>query len=187
VTPALAQQIAAGPTGPGKCHTVDRFILCSPKTDFGLSPDLGNPAAQLQEAIADSGFEDGDLSTWPSWLNVKAAPSTSRAHSGRQSLAESAAAGSVYQDVTGLQPGSTYAVAAWMSGSSNATAKGQIALFDPGANRSIFSTPLDPGQQWQLVTDSVTVSASGTLRIHLFRNEGSGTIFWDDVRIYRER
>ena len=39
VTPALAAVIARGPTGPGKCHVVDSFILCSSKTDFGLPPE----------------------------------------------------------------------------------------------------------------------------------------------------
>jgi Family of unknown function (DUF6311) len=34
VTPKLAAAIAAGPTGPGKCHEVDGFVLCSAKTDF---------------------------------------------------------------------------------------------------------------------------------------------------------
>ncbi len=38
VTPALAAVIAKGPTGPGKCHEVDNFILCSTRTDFGLPP-----------------------------------------------------------------------------------------------------------------------------------------------------
>jgi len=38
VTPSVAAQIAKGPTGEGKCHDLDGFILCSPKTDFGLSP-----------------------------------------------------------------------------------------------------------------------------------------------------
>ncbi len=39
VTPSLAAVIAQGPTGPGKCHEVDGFVLCSAKTDFGLSPE----------------------------------------------------------------------------------------------------------------------------------------------------
>jgi hypothetical protein len=34
VTPALADVIAHGPTGPGKCHAVDGFVLCSSKLDF---------------------------------------------------------------------------------------------------------------------------------------------------------
>jgi hypothetical protein len=36
VTPKLAKVIAAGPTGPGRCHEVDGFMLCSVKKDFGL-------------------------------------------------------------------------------------------------------------------------------------------------------
>ena len=41
VSPAIAWIIAAGPTGPTACHTLDGFILCSAKTDFGLGP--GSP------------------------------------------------------------------------------------------------------------------------------------------------
>ncbi len=36
VTPAIADLIEKQPTGQGKCHDLDGFILCSPKTDFGL-------------------------------------------------------------------------------------------------------------------------------------------------------
>ena len=34
VTPKLAEVIAKGPTGPGKCHEVDGFVLCSTRIDF---------------------------------------------------------------------------------------------------------------------------------------------------------
>jgi hypothetical protein len=34
VTPKLAEAIAGGPTGPGKCREVDGFVLCSTKLDF---------------------------------------------------------------------------------------------------------------------------------------------------------
>ncbi len=47
VSPALAAVIARGPTGPGKCHAVDSFILCSTKTDFGL-PLESIPQAEEQ-------------------------------------------------------------------------------------------------------------------------------------------
>ena len=40
VTPTLAAVIARGPTGPGKCHDLDGFILCSTNPDFALSPTL---------------------------------------------------------------------------------------------------------------------------------------------------
>jgi Family of unknown function (DUF6311) len=37
VAPELAKVIAKGPTGPGKCHEVDGFFLCSTKLDFGAA------------------------------------------------------------------------------------------------------------------------------------------------------
>ena len=193
VTPILAQQIAEGPTGPGKCRFVDRFVLCSTQTDFGLGPGVMNPAERLRNAIADAGFENDGLSDWPSWLNVTANVGTGHARSGVHSLAESLgtgadrAAGSVYQDVTGLQPGQAYTVSAWVSASSGATAAGQLAVYDVGSRLATYSNPLIPTSKWNLVTHTVTVKAPGTLRIHLFRNAGSGTIFWDDIRIYRDR
>jgi Family of unknown function (DUF6311) len=58
VTPAVAAIIAQGPTGPGKCHDLDGFILCSTKSDFGLSSVLMSPEARLQKAMADSERED---------------------------------------------------------------------------------------------------------------------------------
>lgn len=185
VTYMLAQQIAQGPTGARACHNVDQFILCSPKTDFGLSLAV-NPGELLQNPLTDPGFEERDLSAWPTFQDLVAVTSAARAHSGTHSLAETSGAGSVYQDVFGLEPGKRYTITAWMSGTQGATATAQIAVYDPGANIAIFSTPLASAPNWQLISDSITVRAPGTLRIHLFRNKGSGTIFWDDVRIYRE-
>jgi hypothetical protein len=41
LSPSIAWNIvAAGPTGRSACHTLDGFILCSTKTDFGLGPEL---------------------------------------------------------------------------------------------------------------------------------------------------
>ena len=185
VTYMLAQQIAEGPTGPGTCHNVDQFILCSPNTNFGLGPAV-NPGELLQNPLADPGFEERNLSVWPAFQNVVAATSAARSHSGAHSLAEISGTGSVYQDVFGLEPGRRYTVTAWMSGTLDASATAQIALYDPGANVAVFSTPLAPALKWQLISDSITIRAPGRLRIHLFRNKGSGTVFWDDVRIYRE-
>jgi hypothetical protein len=47
VTPEVAAQIAKGPTGDGKCHDLDQFILCSPKTDFGLNSALKEQGAPI--------------------------------------------------------------------------------------------------------------------------------------------
>jgi hypothetical protein len=41
VNPSVAWMIADGPMGRSACHTLDGFVLCSTKTDFGLGP--GSP------------------------------------------------------------------------------------------------------------------------------------------------
>ena len=45
VSASVAAQIAKGPTGDGKCHDLDEFILCTTKTDFGLSPRPTDPGS----------------------------------------------------------------------------------------------------------------------------------------------
>ena len=184
VTAALAALIAQGPTGPGKCHDLDRVILCSVRTDFGLSSTLMSPAARLQSAIGNSGFEGGEVRPWVPYLNVKAEVTSAITHSGKYSLAESVSSGSVYEDVNGLHPGSTYTVSAWVLGSPGASATAQVAIYDPGTNSAAFSLPTHVSASWQLVTQSLTIGSLPTIRLHLFRNEGSGTVYWDDVHIY---
>ena len=183
VTPFLADVIAQGPTGPGKCHDLDGYILCSTKSDFGLGPSLKTSSERLQDAIQDPGFEDADLSAWPSFLNVKAALSRERARTGSHSLAESDGDGSVYQDIKGLEPGKVYIVSAWISSSPGATAPAQIAMWDPGTSTSSDSPEVHPTQEWQRLAHSMAVSSSGTIRFHLFRKAGSGTIYWDDISV----
>jgi hypothetical protein len=185
VTPELAARIAAGPTGPGKCHDLDRVILCSTRTDFGLSPVLMTPEARLDSAIANPGFEDGDLAPWSPVWEVGARVSSARAHTGSRSLAESGV-GSVYQDVTGLEPGATYNVSAWVSGSPDATAQAQLTIYDPSDNGSTSSPFVSVGPDWRNLSRSFTAGRDGTIRLHLLRGPGSGTIYWDDVRISRE-
>jgi hypothetical protein len=186
VTPALAARIAQGPTGPGKCHDLDRFILCSTKTDFGLSSVLMGPETRLENAIANSSFEDGDLSPWSPVWEVNARVSAERAHNGSHTLAETGV-GSVYQDVTGLEPGRNYTVSAWLAGSPNATATAQLIAYDPSDNSATSSPLLNTGSSWQNVSRSFTAGREGTVRVHLSRGPGSGTIYWDDIHISREK
>ncbi len=186
VTPELAGRIATGPTGAGKCHDLDRVILCSTKTDFGLSPVLMTPEGRLESAIANPGFEDGDVSPWSPVWEVNAGVSSARAHSGTHSLAE-AGIGSVYQDLTSLEPGATYTVYAWVSGSPNATAQVQIALYDPTSNVASSSPFVTPEGDWQKLSQSFTAGAEGTVRLHLLRGPGSGMVYWDDVQIARDK
>ena len=184
VTPSVANLIVQGPTGPGKCHYLDRFILCSSKTDFGLAPSVFTPEVVLQNTLGNSSFEEEDLSPWAFYESVRATVTTAQAHAGRQSLAETDGEGSLYEDITGLQPATTYTITAWVSGSVGTTATAQMAIYDPGTDLATFSSIVNPRPGWQLLSESVTATKP-TLRVHLFRNRGSGTIYWDDIQIYR--
>ena len=61
VSPSIARMIAAGPTGPHTCHTLDGFILCSTKTDFGLGP--GSPIA-VPSAEVPIMYASGRIESW---------------------------------------------------------------------------------------------------------------------------
>jgi len=186
VTPELAARIADGPTGPGKCHDLDRVILCSTRTDFGLSPVLMTPEERLEKAIANPGFEGGTVSPWSPVWEVNASVSSARAHGGEYSLAETGT-GSVYQDISSLQPGATYTVSAWVSATPGVTAPAQLTIYDPTDNVATSSASLTPGESWRQVSHSFTAGGEGTVRLHLLRGPGWGTIYWDDIHIVREK
>jgi hypothetical protein len=133
--------------------------------------------------VTDSGFESGDLGYWTPFLSAHATIAMPEAHSGTRSMAELDGEGSFYQDVPGLQPGHRYRVTAWVSASAGADAGAYIAVYDLGANVATFSATVHPDQKWQMLSHAVTVSDKGVVRIHLFRTKGTGTIYWDDVRI----
>ena len=183
VMPEIAAAIAQGPTGPGKCHDLDRFILCSTKTDFGLSPVLMTPEQRVKNSVANPGFEDGDAAPW-STNGVKASVSTAQAHSGSYSLAETGA-GTVYEDINGLEPGATYTLFAWVSASPGAGATAQIIIYNPSDNVAASSPAVACNPSWRLLSRSFTVGREGAIRIHLARGPGDGTVYWDDVHLER--
>ena len=185
VTPLETMLIEQGPTGAGHCHEVDHFLLCSAKTDFGLKSQFDSPMTPVNR-IANASFEDGSVAPWTRFQQVEGAVTSDRAHGGSHSLAESAASGSLYQDVRGLKPGHIYAVTAWASGSPGATAAAQIAIYDPDAQATTLSQPAVAGERWRLMVQTASVSAAGTLRLYLVRQPGAGTIYWDDVRLYED-
>lgn len=185
VSPDLAVAVSEGPTGPGKCHDLDGFIVCSTRSDFGLSPVLMTADQRLERALANPGFEDGDSAPWTPVWDVKANATREAAHSGAYSLAETEGAGSVYQDVNGLQPDATYTISAWVSGSPGATATAQLAVFDPSSNGVVSSRVVNCGPNWQPISISATAGREGAIRVHLLRRPGAGTIYWDDVSITR--
>jgi hypothetical protein len=149
---------------------------------------LGEPVLRpVEGALVNSGFEGGRLSPWTPFQNVRSQVKSGHARSGTYSLVEMDGEGSVYQDADELTPHDTYWVKGWVLGSAGATATAQIAIWDPAANVATFSRKLRPRVgEWQFLDDSFTLGNGRRLRIHLFRNKGSGSIYWDDIRIYRE-
>ena len=182
VTPELADAIAHGPTGPGKCHDVDNFILCSTKIDFGLSPVLMTPEERIEHAVANPGFEDGELAPW-STNGVEAGVSTVTAHAGSHSLAETGGAGTVYQDINGLEPGRTYTLSAWVSAAPGTSPTAQLTAYNPTDNTAVSSSSVRCDPAWQRLSRSFIVGGEGAVRIHLARGPGAGAVYWDDVHI----
>lgn len=133
--------------------------------------------------LHDPGFEDNDLTAWPSFQNVKTSVGTGQVHGGVHSLTQSEGEGSVYQDISGLKPGEVYVVSAWVSAIPGATAEAQIAIWSTSAQAAAFSQELHATPQWQRLTDSMAAGKDGTLRLHLFRKNGSGALYWDDVTV----
>jgi hypothetical protein len=141
------------------------------------------PGTNRQIGIPNPGFESGALAPWATFQSVQAAVGTSPTHSGKFSLSEASGKGSVYADVKGLKPGLTYIVSAWVCASEDATATAQIAVFDPSTNIAGYADPVSPGTAWTQVRYAFKIGSGETARIHLFRNEGSGTLFWDDIEV----
>lgn len=150
--------------------------------DTSKPPDLAVLHSEMISGIVkDGGFEFPDLSAWHTYRSVRIGLSGAVAHTGTSSLMETSGEGSAYQDVAGLQPGHVYRITAWVEASPGATATAQIVVFDPSKNIAAFSPVASPDPAWQLIENVVSVGAGGTLRIHLFRNRGVGTVYWDDV------
>ena len=151
--------------------------------DLQKPPDLG----QLVEgAVANPGFENSGVAPWRPFQGVVATVTSEQSRTGTHSLAETAGVGSLYQDITGLEPGATYTISAWVSGSPGATASPQIAAFSFGAAAPTFSPQPRVGPGWQLLIQPVKVGQAGVIRVHLLRGQGSGTIYWDDIQVYRD-
>jgi endo-alpha-N-acetylgalactosaminidase len=159
---------------------------CSKKNESGVPPTAAQAQIEVTSGLVNPGFESGSLSPWTPYLDPKASLVKGPVHGGQFSLAEDGV-GSVWQDVSGLDAGTTYTISAWVSAAPGAAASASIGVFNPATNVSKFSDRLVPTQGWQLLKYSVLLDKGNTFRIHLYRPEGSGTVYWDDVRLYYEK
>ena len=149
--------------------------------DLRELPQFGIEQSQL---IADAGFEQTSLGSWLPFQRVHAEISSKVAHGGNNSVAENAA-GSIYQDLRGLRSGATYNVVAWFAGSVGTTATARIATLSD-ASTPVYSVATTPSPNWHYLSHSFIAGDSGKVRLHLMRSEGRGTVYWDDVTIYRD-
>jgi hypothetical protein len=183
VMPEVAAAIAQGPTGAGKCHDLDNFILCSTKTDFGLSPVLMTAEQRAETGVANPGLEDGTTSPW-STNGARTAVSTVTAHSGTYSLAMTGA-GTAYQEINGLEPGATYTVSAWVVGTPGTSTSAQLQLMIYNLSDSVTaSSPvIQTSPAWRQLASSFKAGREGAIRINLARGPGDGTVYWDDIHL----
>lgn len=133
--------------------------------------------------VENGDFEAGTVAPWTAFQDVSASPDTAHARSGHHCLAEHSGRGSVYQDIAGLRRGRSYVVSAWASASTRGATNAYIAVWNPDTNIATFSTPVTLDGEWKLVRHVFTAGTSGTIRLHLLRDGGSGTVYWDDVDV----
>jgi hypothetical protein len=178
----FARTPARMPSGPVLIGMNVIVLLCA---GLAVRAAQQQSAAQPIQALPfqNAGFESGVLSPWNSFQSVVANVGTALVHTGQFSLAETAGPGSVYEDITGLRPGRSYTVSAWVAASGQSTAAAYIAVWNADASLATFSSPVRPDPSWQLTSHGFTAGRSGVIRVHLFRDGGSGIIYCDDVRV----
>jgi len=149
----------------------------------GLS-GVSSDAQTAPRLVENGGFEtDSGLHPWMPFQGSKPSISADRARSGRFSLLDGGGDGSVYEDVLGVQKGTSYCFSAWVSSIAGSNAVASLGVYDPASNVATFSKRfafVESG--WQFMTHEFKAT-SGTVRIHLIRERGEGPIYWDDVNI----
>ena len=142
-------------------------------------------------AAANPGFESGSLAGWNQY-QVTHAATTAEHRSGSWALEQTAATavphGTTWQDVPGLLPGKSYRLKAWVKASPGTTAQAWLWVHD-GSNASpinVTSPAIVPGSSWAPLTLNFTANNTANMRVHLMRDTGAGTVYWDDVEIAPE-
>lgn len=135
--------------------------------------------ALFAQAVVNNGFEAGSLTGWTATSGIAVG---STAHSGSYGLTmpPNSAYEVAYQDVSGLTPGETYLLTAWVEGSA-INALVNLAV-DDTQGHGYVSTFFVVGAGWQKISIPYTVSSTGTARLYLWGCQGSQmTTYWDDV------
>ena len=141
-------------------------------------------------AAANSSFEAGAGGTPTGWWDwqVSSSGSAAASRTGALGLAQptpSAGAGITGQDIVGALPGKKYHVTAWVRAASAGSGASAWMHLSDGVTWSSGgdTTPIVPTTTWQPLSLDFTATNEATIRIHLIRDTGAGTIYWGDVQI----
>jgi Carbohydrate binding domain len=146
------------------------FLFLSLLTPSGLIAGIWNGT-----------FEDGALSPWV----IASGPVVigTVAHTGNYGMTMGPGTSKVMvsQPVSGLVPGQTYVVSAWVK----ASAANESAELAVGGAAGLAGSPVSPSISWQQVSQTYTVSTDGAVTISLEQlpSSVSGAIYWDDVKL----
>src|SRR5262249_31602377 len=109
--------------------------------------------------------------------------SNSVARSGKSSLAMTGAVAGIYEDLTGLTPGTLYQVTAYAHADPGTTSQALLQVHDSTNVGTVIDGWRSPGNGWAAFTVTFMARGNGRMRIVLLSSGGSGTIYWDDVRV----
>lgn len=146
-----------------------------------------NGEAHGVPGLVNPGFESGKLEPWVAYGDVKASVDRGvAAHSGQFGLTEAGTNGSVWQDVSGLEAGKLYTISAWVSANPGGNTIARFAIFNPTTSEVAFSEESRPGTNWQQIKYSFRLTKGETIKFHLWRHPGPGTVYWDDIQLSKE-
>jgi len=135
--------------------------------------------------FTNSGFESG-LTGWFDVSGTASATSAIQARSGTFSLAQPTAGEETYRTITGLTTQTTYVVTAWVR-TTGGTGNGFLKLDDGFAGNVQTGSAVNPGAQWYQVGHQFATGTGTSVRIILSRGFGTGTVYWDDIKVHEGR
>jgi hypothetical protein len=131
-----------------------------------------------------SSFETGVTSTWPQFGGINISISMSAARSGATSLAENGSSpGGAFQDISGLTAGALYQITAFAHVEPDATSQALLLVHDCTGRNSVVDGWRSPVSGFESFTVAFTTTNSGCMRVILFSSGGTGTVYWDDIRV----
>ena len=164
------------------------------RVDLGYTGNTGRaswsavsvtPLLRVNPPVVNHGFESAFLYPWKTSSKIEAKIVNSPARSGKGTVKLSGEAGYIYQDVSGLTPGSRYEVNVWAR-SDGRPAVAALGLHDKRNNHKESSGMLPVSvSAYAPLAAAFTASETGVVRVHLTYHGGEGAVYFDDVTVGR--